>query len=70
MEWLKEVSQELTKDFMDKANHLDDKERHRACCQLMFLKEIEEEFRQLKQENNKLKSQNNKSIEQMKKLKS
>ena len=70
MELLKELFQELTKEFMDNANHFDGEEWHRACCQLMFLSEIEKEFRQLKQENNKLKSQNKKSIVQMKKLKS
>ena len=52
MEFLKELSQEWTKDFMNNANHLDGEERHRACCQLMFLSKIEEEFKQLKQENN------------------
>ena len=66
MELLKELSQEPTKEFMDNANHLDGEERHKACCQVMFLSEIEEEFRQLKKENNKFKTQIKKGIEQMK----
>ena len=70
MELLKKLSQELIKDFMDNANHLDGKESHRAYCQLMFLSEIKEEFRQLKRKNNKLKSQSKKSMKQMKKLES
>ena len=47
MELLKELSQELIKDFMDNANHFDGEKQHRVCYQLIFFSEIEEEFRQL-----------------------
>ncbi|XVF71962.1 hypothetical protein PTKIN_Ptkin12aG0082400 [Pterospermum kingtungense] len=70
MELLHELTEEMTREFMENADQLDSEERHRACCQLMFLSEIEEEFRKLKQENEKLRNQNKKGMERRKKLES
>ena len=39
-----------------------------GCCQLMFLNEIEEKFRQLKQKNEKFKTQNKKGIRAKEKI--
>ena len=54
---------------MENVGQLDNEKRQKACVQLMFLSEIEEEFKSLKQENDKLKSKNKKFMEQQKKLK-
>ena len=45
MKMLKELTQELTKDFIDNVDQLDSEERHKAYGQRMFLSEIEEKFR-------------------------
>ena len=55
---------------MDNADQLDCEEKHKACFQLMFFSEIEEEFRQLKQGNGKFKNQNKKVMEQNQRLES
>ena len=48
MEMLKELSLELTREFMDNVDQLDGEEQHKPSFQLMFFRKIEEEFRQLK----------------------
>ena len=53
---------------MNNVDQLDGEERHKACFQLMFFSEIEEEFRQLMQRNDK--TQNKKVMEQNKRLES
>ncbi|XVF61288.1 hypothetical protein PTKIN_Ptkin08bG0118300 [Pterospermum kingtungense] len=60
MELIKQISQELTQEFMTTANHLEGEEKHKACLQLMFLSDVEVEFCLLKLENEKLKGQNKK----------
>ena len=53
---------------MENVGQLDSEERQKACFQLMFLSEIEEEFKQLKHANDRLKSKNKKFMEQKEKL--
>ena len=45
METLKELSQELTKEFIDNVDQFDSEKKHKACFQLIFFSEIEKEFR-------------------------